>query len=314
MSFASEVKEEVIGLPLNQEEQRTELSALLKLLSTISFTSNGLIMTIQSKNAKLIKMISQNLTALYGVKPVLQAIKDNRFNKTSTYALVVEEQVREILNDLYLWSDEGLLEYPPMKFFTTDNTMRAYLAGTFLASGSVNDPASSEYHLEMSTNEEGHARFLIRLMNKFYVNGKITTRRNKYIVYIKSGEQIADFLRVIGASQALMNFEDIRIQRDYVNNVLRLNNCEAANDVKSLKTATQQYEAVKFLVDNNQLDKLSKKDQEMAMLRYENPDVGLLELAQLYEAATGTALSKSGVRHRFNKIMDLAQKQMKGEG
>ncbi len=38
--------------------------------------------------------------------------------------------------------------------------------------------------------------------------------KNKYSIYIKDGEEISKFLALIGANKAVMQFEDIRIQRE----------------------------------------------------------------------------------------------------
>ena len=99
----------------------------------------------------------------------------------------------------------------------------------FLACGSVNNPDTSNYHLEMNVNEEDYALFIEELMNHYELNAKMIKRRNKYVVYIKSAEKIGDFLRAIGASQSVMDFEMTRIDRSMANTVNRWNNCDIAN-------------------------------------------------------------------------------------
>jgi DNA-binding protein WhiA len=308
MSFASQVKEETARLECTDEEKRAELCACVKLLSTLSLQHDGLTLTIRCKNPTVIKMISLDLQELYGVKPRLLAIADQRFDKSSVYALKLDQQVRGILEDLDLWTEQGLMEHPHMSFLASEAMVKAYLRGAFLAAGSVNDPSSTNYHMEIAVPEEGHARFLVRLMQKFYIQARITRRRSRYVVYVKASEQISDFLRVIGANQAIFEFEDVRIRRDFVNNLSRLNNCELANDAKSLATASKQYQAALYLKQSGRLDQLSEKDREMAQLRIAEPDASLMELAAAYESRTGTRLSKSGIRHRFLKIIDLAEK------
>ena len=311
MSFASEVKEEVARLQLDDRSRKAELSALIKLLSSVSFTSEGMKLTVRTKNAVVIKMISQDISHFYQIKPQLQVVKDEKLNKSNTYFVVITSKVREILQDLDLWTDNGLQTHPRMKFLANDNMIRGYLAGCFLATGSVNNPNITNYHLEISTPEDDHSRFIVRLMEKFYISARITERRNQYVVYVKASEQITDFLKVIGASEAVFTFEDVRIQRDFMNNFSRLNNCQIANDAKSMETANKQYDAVRYLIDNDLLYGLSKKDQEMARLRYDNPEASLAELAELYENTYGSEISKSGVRHRFNKIMAKVEEYRK---
>ncbi len=314
MSFASEVKEEVARLEVDSATRRGRLSAVMKMLSSLSLTSSGLGLTIRCKNAVIIKMIAQDLQILYDIRPALGAIKENRFNKNNTYVINVEEKVRDMLQDLDLWTETGLSDHPSMRFLNSEKMIRAYLTGCFLATGSVNNPNKTNYHLEIVSAEESHARFIVRLLQKFQIYARIAVRRNQYMVYIKVSEQISDFLRLMQASNAVFTFEDVRIQRDFVNNLSRLNNCEIANEAKSLQAADRQFEAVLYLMESHNLEKLSGKDQEMALLRYENPEASLLELARRYEERTGTVLSKSGVRHRFNKIIELADKYQGKEG
>ncbi len=308
MSFASEVKEEVARIEVEDRVKKAQLSAIVKLLSSLNLSNTGLSLSLKTKNAVVIKTISQYFNALYGVKPVLGAIKDEKFDKSNTYLISVDEQAREILEDLDLWTSLGLSQHPSMKFLNNDNMIKGYLTGCFLATGSVNNPNKTNYHLEIVAGEMDHAEFIVKLLKKFFINGKITTRRNQSVVYVKASEQISDFLRLMQASNAVFVFEDVRIQRDFMNNLSRLNNCEIANETKSLEAADKQYESVLYILENNHLEKLSQKDQEMALLRFENPEASLLELSKLYEDRTGTILSKSGVRHRFNKIIELADK------
>ena len=311
MSFASDVKEEIVRQDVDDNILKAELSAILKLTSTLGISSKGLSINVEIKNASVIKFTSQAVQKLYGVRADLQAVKDNRFNKTNTYQLIINERAREILEDLDLWTENGLVTHPRMKFLNTEDKVRGYLMGCFLAKGSVNSPQSTNYHAEIVSEEEDHAEFVRKLLEKFYINAKVTTRRNQFVTYIKASEQVSDFLRLLGASEAVFEFEDVRIQRDFVNSISRLNNCEIANETKSLEMAHKQYEAVTFLLESGNIAKLSEKDQDIAYLRLENPDAGLLELAELYTDKTGTVLSKSGIRHRFVKIMDLAEKYNK---
>ena len=298
MSFASEVKEEVTRLELDDRTKKGELSALIKMLSTLSFSGGQIHAKISSKNATVIKLVSQHLQSLYDNHPDLAFVKEERLYRSNIYVLRITDSVREIMNDLDLWSEAGLMTHPRMKFLKNDN----------MVNGSVNDPVKTNYHLEIKVDDEDHGEFIIKLLQKFYLNARLAPRRNHFIVYIKASEQISDFLRLIGASDAVFEYEDIRIQRDFMNSFSRLNNCEIANDAKSMKVAQEQYEAVGFLIDSGHIAKLSDKDQEMAMLRYKNPEATLMELSRIYSEATGTVLSKSGIRHRFAKIMEMAEK------
>ena len=122
----------------------------------------------------------------------------------------------------------------------------------------------------------------------------------------EAAEKIADFLRIIGANDAVMKFENIRISRDFTNSLTRLNNCDVANEVKSQTAARKQLEDI-AIIEKMHLHP-GEKLQTVMDLRKENPEASLLELCALYEEKTGTPVSKSGMKHRFVRIHELAEK------
>ncbi|MEG2750811.1 MAG: DNA-binding protein WhiA, partial [Anaerorhabdus sp.] len=123
-----------------------------------------------------------------------------------------------------------------------------------------------------------------------------------------AADKIADFLRLIGAFESLMKFEDIRIHRDFKNSLTRLDNCEVANEVKSQNAAKKQLEDIEVIEKAGKLDKLEEKYQEIITLRKQNPEFSLNELSREYERQKGVVMSKSGMKHRFTKIQELADK------
>ena len=188
------------------------------------------------------------------------------------------------------------------------DTMRAYLRGLFLITGSVNDPKKSRYHLEFLFNNEEYAKFISKCLNEFYLNSKIIKRENKSMVYIKEAEKIGDFLRIINASNAVMYYEDIRIYRDHKNMTNRLNNMEQANVDKIINTALKQVDDINIILNNGGLDLLDEKEQIVAQYRLKYNEASLLELSEIISYETNNPISKSGVNHRMKKIQNLASK------
>jgi len=308
MSFSSDVKEEVARVELPDNCKKAQLSAILQLLASIGITSEGLNLTMNISNGIIAKRVAQDLNSLYGIRTEISMSKQTKLEKRNIYTLKANEKVKDILNDLDLWIERGLLDHPRLMFLNSDEMIKAYIAGCFLASGSVNSPTSTSYHLEIRANSEKHGDFLIKLFEKFYIAAKMTIRREQYIVYVKAAEQISDVLRAMQANNAIMEFEDVRISRDYYNSLKRLENVTIANEQKVQAVADKQVLTVQYLKEHDLLKYLSKADREIAELRLKHPEVSLSELASLYLMESGTALSKSGIRHRFEKIVALAEK------
>ena len=187
-----------------------------------------------------------------------------------------------------------------------EEEIKAIVRGSFMGAGSVNDP-KNKYHLEIVFQSEENAKKIKELIDKVRINCKILKREKNYIIYMKDGEDIANFLAFIGANKAVLNFEDIRVLRDVRNNVNRIVNCETANLNKVIKTSVKQIEDIKLIKKKNKFNNLSEKEKELAELRIKNPDATLTELGKMLKKPIG----KSGVNHRLKAISELAEELRK---
>jgi DNA-binding protein WhiA len=311
MSFTSDVKRELSLKQYEGNDERAVLSALIQMTSSLSISSRGMAIAAVTENAPVSRAIYRMVKARYQVEIETSVRRRMNLKKNLIYGLKIYGPVTDILKDLGIYSARGLLDKPLQKIVSKDSCARAYLAGAFMADGSVNSPQTSGYHLEIKAGNEVHAGFLIDLMARFDIPARKIRRRGKWVVYLKSSEKISDFLRAAGAYDCLMEFENERITRDFMNNVQRLNNVDVANEVKSMKASMAQLEDIRVLEEYDQLRYLDEKVQEVAQLRKENPETTLNELAEIYERKTGDSVSKSGMKHRFVKIHDLAEKVRK---
>ena len=160
---------------------------------------------------------------------------------------------------------------------------RAYLRGAFLAGGSVNNPEGSSYHLEIASMYEEHCRALCELANKFDLNARCIERKKGFVLYIKEGEKIIEFLNIIGAHQALFKFEDVRIMRDMRNSVNRIVNCETANLNKTIGAAVSQIENIRLIEREVGLHNLPDRLREVAEVRIQHPDMNLTEVGEMLQ-------------------------------
>lgn len=176
-----------------------------------------------------------------------------------------------------------------------DNIKRALIRGTFMGSGSVNNP-QKKYHLEISFNNSDYANLILNLINNFNIKAKILS--NKFIIYIKDGEEISKFFALIGANSAVLKFEEIRVVRDMKNNVNRLINCETANMNKTIESSVEQIADIKKLRKLGKFNMLSNNLKEIAILREKNPNATYEELGNMLSIS----ISKSSVSNRFKKL------------
>ena len=178
---------------------------------------------------------------------------------------------------------------------------KAIIRGLFMGAGSINNP-EKEYHLEMEVINQDNMDIILKLLLDFEIKAKNMENKNKYYIYLKDGEEISKFLALIGASKAVMKFEDIRIQKEMRGKVNRLVNCETANLNKTINASVEQIAAIKKLQKTGEFKKLDENLKEIALLRLENPNMSLIELGKNLSKPIG----KSGVNYRLKKIMEIA--------
>lgn len=311
MSFTTDVKSEIAANELHPCCMKAELSAVLQMCSTINITSTGMHLTAKTENATTAKRIYKLVKERYDVITGLSVIKKMKLKKNNIYVIRIENKAMEILKDLEIFTDQGLQVHPSSKLLRKDCCARAYLAGAFLAGGSVNSPNKANYHLEISTNDEESAKFIQKIMLRFDLPAKLIKRRNQEVVYLKASDKIGDFLRYIGASDSVFVFEDSRIQRDFINSLTRLDNCELANEMKSMATGKKQLEDIQWIETYQSLDSLPIKLQHVAYARKELPEASLNELCDYIADEYNESISKSGMRHRLTKIKELADQYRK---
>lgn len=311
MSFASETKKELTNLEAKACCRRAELSALIRMNGSLSFSNRKLVVDVQTENAAIARRIYTLLKKDFDAQVEILVRKKMRLKKNNVYIVRLTHRAKEILEELKILEEGFVFVHDISEELVKKKCCRrSYLRGAFLAGGSVNNPETSSYHLEISSLYKEHNDALCELMNKFGLNSKTLERKKGFITYLKEAEKITEFLNIIGAHVALMRFEDIRIVRDMRNSVNRLVNCETANLNKTIGAALRQVENIRYISDTVGLDILPEKLREIAELRVVHPDVTLKELGELVSGAT---ISKSGINHRLRKIDEIAEKLRAGQ-
>lgn len=203
--------------------------------------------------------------------------------------------VRDELLELKMWDSNSSLNQD-------EQIARLSIRETFIKSGFITDP-NKEYHLEVLFKLKKKAEEFRILLENFNIKSKIIKKGSGYITYIKDGEDIVNFLALIGANNAVLRFEEARVLKDARNNVNRIVNCETANLNKTLDAANNQIKNIKLLKDKNKFNSLPEELKEIALIRLKNPDISYEEIGKMLKKP----ISKSGVSHRLKKINQIAE-------
>ena len=305
MSFTQIVKEEICRNDYTSKERiRALLAAYIRINGTMIFRDKKEYLSLSTENAKIARFIYQIVKSTYLCETHLSYHNTKRGN--TTYEVLIDETNISILDDLEISFLEGKISKNIVK---NDDTISGYLAGAFLASGSCNSPHTSNYHLELCVNSENYAKWLSKLFGKYKnsdIEPKIALRRDKYIIYFKKSDQIANFLIMIGAVESCMEFENVRIDRDIMNSANRLTNIDTANMKKRLETSKRQIKEIQHINEMLGIENIeNEKTRLLCRLRLENEEASMLELAEMMSEELGHPVTKSNINHIFRSIHEM---------
>jgi len=313
MSFSSAAKKELSRIvPGDGCCQLSELSAIVRMNGMIKVHGiENISLKMITENAAIARKIFILLKKRYNLNIDIMVRKNRHLKKNHCYILEIPSHMgaQKVLREteVLIKDGEGRFEINysiPSKIINNRRCCkRSYLRGAFLGGGSVSHPDKA-YHLEFVTHNGDHAEGLKKLINSFDLSSKIVERKGNYVVYLKEGEQIVELLNIVGAHNALLKFENIRIYKQMKNDVNRIVNCETANLTKTVNASIRQIENIQYIKNTTGLKKLSPGLREIAELRLNYREASLKELGQMLNPPLG----KSGINHRFRKIEEIANR------
>ncbi len=303
MGFTNSVRSELARVePEEISCRKAELAALLLHRSSLAKVDDNYLMAVEVDNPALARKIYKYLKDLYRFKPAVEIIDKSKVRKNRGYKVQTLLSPAELqkLHEIIQVKNNAIKPKLDIEAFG-DCCKRAYTRGLFLSRGFVSRPEGN-YHLEFMLNHLQLAKKVQEFLNNFDINIKIMKRKKSLVLYIKESEQIADFLRIVGANKALLEFENIRILKSMRNSVNRQVNCETANLAKTIDASVRQMEIIKRLIATGNFETLPHQLRELAFLRLDHPEATLKELGTMLNPP----LSKSGIAYRMRKLEGIA--------
>ena len=274
---------------------------------SLGLTGSKMSIVVHTEHPGVARRVLSLLHGLYAIETEIRVSRRKRLQKRRGYSVYVKGETLAILRDTGLISSRNTL---PTQFVRrirrsivrNEIGRRAFLRGAFLGAGSLSNPERA-YHLEFVIHQEEFAHDLCRLICGEGLGARVIRRKGSYVVYIKEGEHIADLLAMMGAYNAILNMENVRIIKQMRNDVNRAINCETANLDKTLNASYKQIENIRYIQETVGMEALPEPLREVARLRLENEDATLSDLVRL----TGGAVGRSGINHRLRRINRFAQ-------
>ena len=297
MSFSSNVKAELCKDSLSKKSCAVaEGYGVLLYCNTFSSTEIRIITESRDFAARLPRLFKKAFGITFDQEPAAHDRGKLQF------AISSEDKISRIFETLQMDLKASLTLHVNFGMLEEEAECMAYLRGAFLAGGSVTDPAK-RYHLEMTTSHYKVSRETCALLIECGFSPKELSRGGNNILYFKQSDYIEDFLTAIGAQVSAMGVMEAKVEKDLRNGVNRRVNCETANLTKVVDASMGQMAAIRALEEAGELDKLPGKLRETALLRRENPEATLQELA----AMLNPPITKSAINHRMRKILELAR-------
>lgn len=311
-SFSAGVKNELAKKwGPDSESWKAELGALLNTGARIG--TDPWRIQIQSEQPAIIKKVFTLAEKLFRIRMTV-SVRTGPHGKWVQYSASLTEPAlaRWILEQLGLLEGSIYKQRIPVERLLKSSSEQAYIRGAFLGSGSLTDPHKT-YHMELVSGSREHQEGLRRLMWHFDLDIHMIVRNRQhqsaYVLYLKEGEQIVDLLNVMQAYTALMDLENIRIEKEMRNQINRSVNCEAANLQKVVTAALKQVEDIEYLIQHAGWEALPEPLAQMARVRLEHREESLQELGKFLDPPVG----RSGVNHRLRKLTQMAEKLRKEE-
>lgn len=325
MSFSSSFKEEILtNVLMTAEEKSAFISAVIRMNGSIHIDSKGVNIEVENEHYSLIQKFSEYIKDIYKIEIEIEIIPQTNISPKIFKVKLPSDFTATIANDAGIITyigdvAVGFCDGVGHELYT-EAEIKAYLLGIVACSVSITVPQQTThigeidtldkeaysdiyvggYHLEMVFLQENLAFDIMHYFAQFDILLKKITRGEMFGLYIKGSEMISDFMAFFGASNAVLELANIMVARSLRNDINRANNCAIANIDKSVEAGQKQYKAIKLIEKVKGLDSLPEKLREIANIRLENPDFTLDQVAEI------VGVSKSGINHRFRKLLEIA--------
>ncbi len=306
MSFSTLVKDELCRIELHDDCcRKSEIMGVILAGNLFTHEKGSGNVKVVTENAAFARRLYSTVRKVYGISPEVSIRRSSKLKKHISYSIIFAsiQIINKLIYDFEIsefYNDEALVENSALINICCK---KSFIRAVFLSGGSVSDPEKT-YHLEIATRNRKCTEIIKEILKDYEVNVKIIIRKGNYVAYIKEGENIVDFLNIIGAHSALMEFENVRILKDMRNSVNRIVNCETANLEKTVNASVRQAENIKLIQSKIGIRNLPENLIDIANLRLENSELSLKELGEMLNPKLG----KSGVNHRLRKLDEIANK------
>lgn len=246
------------------------------------------------------------------IEEIIEKNENFKINKKVFYKIIFKKNILEKFFSIYEINSENNIEENIKNASKTIDDIKSFAKGMYLGcatssikiSEKANEKTTSGYHMEFASKSNLLLREFSHILAQFDITPKLISRKNLFVLYLKDAEQVCDLLALVGANNSVCDLKNEIVNRDFRNKINRQTNCLSGNISKTVEASLKQLEAIKKIDEKIGINNLPPDLEEVALMRLANPEEPLNVLLQLSEMK----LTKSGLNHRFRKLISIAEK------
>ena len=306
MALTADVKEELARAEVSKTSVRAaELASVLRFAGGLHIISGRIAIEAELDSPTIVRRVTRDLGELYGVRPDVSVISASGLRRTNQYL------VRVLDGGETLARQTGLLDARrrpvrglPNKLTTgSRDDVAAVWRGAFLAHGSLTDPGRSAA-LEITCPGNETAMALVGAAGRLGISAKAREVRGVHRVVIRDGEAISAMLAVMGATDTVRNWEELRQRREVRATANRLVNFDDANLRRSAQAAVAACARVERAMELLG-DDIPEHLKYAGELRLAHRDASLDELGHHADPP----MTKDAVAGRIRRLLAMADKR-----
>lgn len=306
MSFTAEVKDELARVGSSCSEcDVAELAALVRVCGALSFHGSGAYsIRVSTETGAVARTVIRLAHEVFDLDTSLTVRRSN-LHRSRNYLIEIPEQKgleQALIRMGVLVLGRGLSSGIAARVVARPCCRAAYLRGAFMAGGFIADPRG-DFHLEIAVTGDEFADDLLELLDDEGITARVNRRRGSYAIYLKSFDDIAALLGVVGAERTARAVKNIRVMKSVKNDVNRRVNAELANQARSTGASADQLALIDRVEREIGFDVLPPALMQFCVARREHPELSLRDLG----AQMMPPLSKSALYHRVLRLEKLLE-------
>jgi cell division protein WhiA len=306
VALTSDVKDELSRVETGKTTVRAaELATVLRFAGGLQLISGRIAVEAELDSPDVARRVRRALAELYGVRSEAAVIPASGARRSAQY------MVRVIEGGETLARQTGLMDARrrpvrglPNRLTTgSPDELVGIWRGAFLATGSLTDPGRSAA-LEVTTPGNETAMALVGAATRLGVPSKAREVRGVHRVVIREAESISSMLALMGATETVKAWDELRQRREVRATANRLVNFDDANLRRSAQAAVAacaRVERALEILGDDLPDHLGYAGR----LRLDHREASLDELGHFADPP----MTKDAVAGRIRRLLAMADKK-----